>query len=240
MNSSVSQSLAFLMASQLGDHDDLFQTPVKAPNPFFNSLLGAPLKKYELTTRPSMFDEAPDVPVLNNALKQIGLDVLELYFKALYGYIPDVPVVSIGSGNGHVERQIEKRFGKQIYCVDPNHVENTNQDLYKTSEYDNVFRFLDAHPECKSHSTTFVNWSTPNDSTYDYEAIRALDSDNVLIVFESTGSGGGTVLQKWLNYCGVVTDNEPTESEAVLYGFPKYTVVKSTLSRVENPPTWSI
>lgn len=211
---------------QMLDDEEIAQSNV-TPKPTRFAIPSAPIKK-------SMFDEAPDVPILNNALRQIGLDVLEKYFSANYNTSPD-PVISIGSGNGYVERHMEKKFERSIYCVDPNHVPNTNSDLYKTSEYRDVYELLESKPELYEHSTVFINWSNPNDSIYDFEAIKAMNPNNVLIVFESTGSGGGKLLQKWLHFCGVVTDETPTQSDIVLYSFPKYNVVHSTTSRIEKP-----
>lgn len=228
MTSSVAQSLAFMLQSDfLSD----YETPEHKAYPM--SLLGAPVKSSN-SRKPSMFEEAPDVPVLNHALQQIGLNVLEKYFRANYDTLSD-PFVSIGSGNGYVERHMEKIFDKPIYCVDPNRVPNTDPELYKTSEYEDVYKLLESTPELYEHSTMFINWSNPCDSTYDFEAIKAMNPNRILVVFESTGSGGSKLLQKWLNFCGVVTDEEPTQSDITLYSFPKYNVVHSTVSRIERP-----
>lgn len=224
------ESFAHIMKRLMGAGSS-FETPEKLYTGLQSGLLEEPLKK----NIKSMFDEAPSIPVLNHALQQIGLSVLEQYFDAISKFSAD-PIVSIGSGNGYVERHMEQLFGKSIYCVDPNHVPNTNSELYKTSEYDDVYNLLESKSDLCDQSTMFINWSSPNESTYDFEAIKAMNPNNVLIVFESTGSGGGRILQKWLNFCGMVTDEEPTQSDITLYSFPKYHVVHSTLSRVERPP----
>lgn len=215
----------------------LFTPPSKSLSYNLEAQLDKPLLSMPETpikqNKKSMFDEAPINPVLNPALKQIGLPVLEQYFRTIYDVSSD-PIVSIGSGNGYIERHMEKLFGKSIYCVDPNRIINSNSELYKTSEHENVYKLLEANSSVHEHSTMFINWSTPNESTYDFEAIKAIIPNNLLIVFESTGSGGGRLLQKWLNFCGIVTDEEPTQSEIAIYSFPKYNVVCSTVSRVEH------
>lgn len=182
---------------------------------------------------------------LNPALQQIGLNILLEYFIAIKT-TTNCPIVSVGSGNGHVEKYIEKFLDRvEIICVDP----VSEKDLYllnmgaglsesevKNPQFVCVEELLLLRPELVSNSTTFLNWSEPNDSTYDYESVKALDSENVLVVFESTGSGGGKIMQQWLNYCGVTTDQIATPEEIELYKFPKYFVVKSTFSRIEKPP----
>lgn len=213
------------MAQSIAHQSSQFETPKSIRE---TSIPNAPKKL-------SMFEKAPEIPVLNPALRQLGIDILEQYFATIYNETTD-PIVSIGSGNGHVERHMEIVFGKPICCVDPNQIPNQNQDLYKTSEYLNVHDLLNVMPNLKNNSTLFINWSTPNDSTYDFEAIKAVNPTNVLVVFESTGSGGGTLFQKWLNFCGVVTDEKFTKSDVTLYDFPVYNIIHSTLSRIEKPP----
>lgn len=172
---------------------------------------------------------------LNCALRNIGLNVLEQYFDLIIKTFPELSdsIVSIGSGTGYVEKHIENKFDIKIHCVDPINIQSTD-DLHKSSEYKCVEDLLQLHPELKSNSITFINWSFPNESIYDYEALIALDSPHVLIVFESTGSGGGEVLQQWLRYCGVMTDCKPTLEELELHKFPKYHEVCSTVNHVES------
>jgi hypothetical protein len=184
------------------------------------------------------FSEAPDVPQLNKAIRLLGIELVHKYIDIILKQVclnKYDPIVSIGSGNGHVERLIEHETGLDIICVDPVKVSHRNQVLYKTSRYDSVNELLFENPELVSNCVTFINWSTPNDSTYDYEAVKALNSEHILIIFESTGSGGGKLLHKWLNFCGVVTDEEFTPEDVDTHSFPKYSVVKSTVSRIETP-----
>lgn len=170
---------------------------------------------------------------INPALNEIGLNILDQYFELLVG-ITSVPIVSVGSGNGYVERHIEKKFGRQIYCVDPKKYDQMDQSVYKTSEYDNVTQLLLSKPELTSHSITFINWSYPYDSSewsYDYQAIKTLESDHVLIVFESSGIAGSTILHKWLKYCD---RTNTTDEERILCDFPLYFIVTSTIACAET------
>lgn len=210
-----------------------YMTPLNTRSNSFLQLLNAPIKQ-----RPSggnMFEIAPDIPVLNKALQEIGIFVLEQYFDVIFS-VTSEQVVSIGSGNGHVERHIENEFETEILCVDPNHVKNTNINLYKTSTYDNISHLLETRSDLIGNCTLFINWSTPNASTWDYEAIRDIKPNHILIVFESTGSAGSKLLHEWLNFCGVVTDKIPSKQTINSYEFVKYNVVKSTIKRKEIFP----
>jgi hypothetical protein len=184
------------------------------------------------------FAEAPETPKLNKAVQLLGTNLILTYVETVLRQVclnKYDPIVSIGSGNGHIERLLEHEIGLDIICVDPVKVSHENEVLYKTSQYDGVDELLSSRPELKSNCVTFINWSTPNDSTYDYEAVKALDSEHILIIFESTGSGGGSLLHKWLRFCGVVTDQEFTPEDVDMHSFPKYSVVKSTVSRINTP-----
>ena len=206
------------------------QNEITAENPFKTLL-----EMYSDSPKQQIhFDEAPEQPQLNPALQIIGLNVLKQYFLKIRSISNDL-IISIGSGNGYIERHIEKELETTILCVDPMRIESV-QDMYKASNFNYINDLLEDYPNLINNSITFINWSFPNDSTYDYDALAKLSSDNVLIVCETTGSGGGKVLLTWLDYCGLTTDNSFTENDVILHNFPKYYVVKSTLSRVDKPP----
>ena len=166
----------------------------------------------------------------NYAIDALGINTVLQYFETLYENIGNLKVVSVGSGSGYVEKRIENKFNKSIICVDPKKV-STDDELLKCSQYNTVVDLLLDKIDLNSNCVLFLNWPTPCESTYDYEAIKLLNPNHVIIIFESTGSGGGTLFQKWLNYCGMTTDDTYTENDVIEHDFKKYNIVNSTMSR---------
>lgn len=169
---------------------------------------------------------------LNKGINAIGLSIVEKYLAELLK-VTDKQIVSVGSGDGFVENHLEKTFGINIICVDPKKYENS--ETCKTSEYDTVEQLLKAKPSIKSNCVLFLNWPIPNDSTYDFDAIMSLQPEDIILIFESTGSAGGIKLQEWANYCGIVTDNSWTESNEEYFKITKHNVVHRTSSKTIKP-----
>ena len=76
------------------------------------------------------------------------------------------------------------------------------------------------------NNVVLINWSLPNASTYDIESISLLKPQHVICIYDATGSGGGTELQRWLNYCGIDTTDKAKNDTSK---YTKYHVVSSTV-----------
>ena len=170
---------------------------------------------------------------LNKAIQHIGMYLVSKYFEELYKTCNNLQVISVGSGDGFVERLLEKDHSKEIICVDPIKY-NKDPEEYKTSTFNDVDHLLTTSPTYKNNCMLFLNWSTPNNSSYDFDAIQKLKPNHCVIIFESTGSAGGKNLQKWLNYCGIVTDDKPTDEDISKF-INKYYVVAQTIYRKKTP-----
>jgi hypothetical protein len=112
------------------------------------------------------------------------------------------PLVSVGSGNAHLEKLIRDKFNVDVICVDPNPAAY-NQNATPPLEvpvaiqphFPLVSDLIKKRPELVSDCTLLLNWCEPLNSVYDYEAIAALKPLAFLAIFEEfmgeRGAAGG-------------------------------------------------
>jgi hypothetical protein len=130
-----------------------------------------------------------------------GIPISEIY-SYLNTMPQEMPVISVGSGNGVLEYKLQELGIKNIICVDPDpesydkYPENNN--CIKPS-YDVVENLLKDKPELVEQCVLLLGWPSPNESTFDYEAVMALNPYGIVLVYETLGGAGGDKLHTWLN-----------------------------------------
>ena len=127
--------------------------------------------------------------------KSIGLQNIQSYLD--FAFIKNgkkLPIISVGSGDAQVEYQFIRKHYCPIICVDPKPDEFTQGRIYVEPEYDYVSNLIKDKPELVGNCHLLLIWPYPNESTYDVEAIKALDPVSFILIYESTGSSGGTQL----------------------------------------------
>lgn len=123
------------------------------------------------------------------------------------------PIVSVGSGNGWLESILLQECKiANIICVDPDPESfRPYQASFSTKpDYPNVQKLLMERKELATACDLLLGWPTPNDSTYDIEAIRSLQPQNIFVVHEPAGGAGGAEFQSWLR---MQIDYKPVHSE---------------------------
>ena len=150
--------------------------------------------------------------------------------------VPDLEVISVGSGSGKLERVMQcchslydntngKTHNNNILCVDPNPHSFLNQHepkIYLKPEFSTVQDLIDKLGMKAMGQILFLNWCEPNGSTYDYDAIIALQPSIIVSVFEifddESGAAGGEKFHAWKQ--NIYKGNDPVYTEEkVIYSF---------------------
>jgi len=124
--------------------------------------------------------------------------------------IPNIPIISVGSGSGCVERRLNIELKTDIICVDPL-IETfilTPKKFSLEPKYSYVKDLIKDNPTVVGNCILFLNWSTPNESDYDYDALELLKSKHVLWVGDTSGTSAGYKFHNWLKKCNIDITNE--------------------------------
>ena len=130
-------------------------------------------------------------------------------------------IISVGSGCGEIEDYIERERNKTIICIDPNpessigknYHQKTNSSVVKPPNYPTLDNFLNEVDIKNKKITLMIIWSTPRGYDYDIEAISKLNPENIIILYDVTGSAGSRYLHHWLapikNDYGLLDTSDP-------------------------------
>ena len=153
----------------------------------------------------------------------IGIDTVKWYFEYLLT-ISNLPIVSVGSGPGVVERILDEAFAIDCICVDPapKSYINAPEAICKLPAYSFVQYLIDHKIGIVGKCCLLLNWSNPNDSTYDYDALVALKPQFLIWIGETSGTAGGKKMLQWLKNCGIDMEVE----DEILVEYPTYNLIK--------------
>lgn len=142
--------------------------------------------------------------------------VLILGRPNIYEYIKNLinmsklQIISIGSGNGAIENDIEKKFGINIICIDPSPLSwSIITDEYKSPEYETMEQLIISNNNLINNSNLFINWSFPT-FDYDIESIILLKPKNIIIIVDLSPhhASGSFKLHAFMKLCGVKSNVE--------------------------------
>lgn len=151
------------------------------------------------------------VAFMNKGIKCFSCDVVLDHMRKFYqAYGGQLPIISVGSGIGAIEYLFQIQDGIMITCVDPNPMSYAyvyqNSDLtqpFITPHYSHVGDLIAECPDLVGHCLLFLNWCEPNQSKYDYDAIRQLQPVGVLTIIErflgDAGCAGGQLFHNWMD-----------------------------------------
>ncbi len=128
------------------------------------------------------------------------LDVLKCFPDSL-------PIVSLGSSNGVLERIIRDALNNSVVCIEP----EFNRFMTVPDELIDQLCLRPDHSSIEDYLQTdgkrdvilFINWPEPNESYYDIDAICRLRPDYLVIIMDPSGISGGAHLQIFLEKCGL-------------------------------------
>jgi hypothetical protein len=159
------------------------------------------------------------------------------YIKNLL-QISKLPLISIGSGNGVIERKIEEKFKINVICIDPTPLSwSLSVSENKLPDYLTMDELINKNKTLIGSCNLFLNWCYP-DHTYDIESIILLKPRNLIIITDLSDlhGAGGCAFHDFLKKCGVPTnvkcENEETSLKNKLKtmneNIPKYNFVYRT------------
>ncbi len=153
--------------------------------------------------------------LLNKGIKAFGHQNVLLHLNSFYNFYaelhPDIPIISIGSGNGIIEFMTKQNNSKINWiCIDidsnpinfPTHAsQHMNQPFMKV-DYNSVDQLIINDISIIGKCILFLNWCLPNDSIYDFEAIIKLKPLAVFSIYElyenGPGAAGGEEFFNWM------------------------------------------
>jgi hypothetical protein len=128
-----------------------------------------------------------DYKYLNTGIKMFKLPYCMNFFeKYLYNFfnLPDIDLISVGSGNGLFEKCCEDVFGKEIICIDPEALSFVSTGLGKAFK-EPAFKTVDEYllsPTKKDNSILLLIWPDPS-LIYDIDAILKLNPVSFFIIY---------------------------------------------------------
>jgi hypothetical protein len=164
---------------------------------------------------------------LSKGLQHLGMDVALEYMQDIINKNPAY-IASIGSGCGAFEKILCEKLLTEIICVDPdsNKFIKAPPQFKMEPSYANVDELINAIPAIVENCAIILNWSSPNGSTFDYDAVQDLKPTHILWIGDPSGVAGGTTFLEFYNEC----ENEETD----------YRIVKNTVKNGKDSWGWSI
>lgn len=140
----------------------------------------------------------------NQAIRALGIDTMCRSLHAMRCIFPGVPFVSIGSGYGLVEYIAEETVPDDVnggtmewIGVDPDPGSWPRRDLrgedgpFFPATYRDAETLARQRPDMVGNCVVVLNWPSPNDSTYDIDAVGILEPLAVWATVERFLRGNG-------------------------------------------------
>jgi hypothetical protein len=177
-----------------------------------------PSIRTEPLATPKRSDDSLNDKWLSHGIRHLGLEIVHQHLSTLVGENRDskgLPIVSVGSGSGYVERLLQKRLGldettQTVICVDPSPAAFLGVAPKECGGIAplcaSVDELVELEPKLVDNCILLCNWPSPNDSSFDFYALFQLRPVHATFVIETTtGVAGGSRLHKFLHSLGVKT-----------------------------------
>jgi hypothetical protein len=141
---------------------------------------------------------------LNIGIRSFGLNEIVDVLGAFADAYPELPIISVGSGNAVFERYSTLRCGRVPICVDPKpgaFAPLEHVPLIAPS-YPCVDALISAQPYIVENCIIILNWCNARHATFDIDAIRSLHPVAVFTIYGSMSCGapaaGSSDFCEWL------------------------------------------
>lgn len=145
----------------------------------------------------------------------LGPENVHEYFRNLV-HVSKFPIISVGSGNGVIERELEAAFGIRIVCVDPTPLSwSLPSTDYRPPDFANMADLATHRPDLVGRCNLFINWAYPTHA-YDMEAVMLMQPRNMITICDvgPMRGAGGRMFHSWMQHCGVTTVGGVQEGSA--------------------------
>ncbi len=164
-----------------------------------------------------------DSKCLNKGIKYLGQNLFFQYWEE-FTNLNNYEIISVGSGNGTVEKHLENKYNQFITCVDPDphsfqksttmpmpmpmhtpmpmlmHTPMPMHMPVHMPDYPTCEQLISNNKNAVNNCNLFLNWPTPNDKyRYDMNAVKDLKPKAIFAVLETSGSAGSDIFLQWLN-----------------------------------------
>lgn len=155
-------------------------------------------------------DLFPSREYFNKAVQSFGVDKTLTALHTFCSAYPGMQPISVGSGNGILEFCYAKKYTEStetILCVDPAPLSFNSDGIdtaFQAPNYDYVGSLLQAKPQLRRNCVLILNWPNPNESTYDLDAVQALEPCGFFTTLEhwgDSGGAGGSSFHRFLRDC---------------------------------------
>lgn len=162
-------------------------------------------------TNPKGVDESKAEFYYSRGVLHFTMGIVEQYFDLIPG---SRLIISVGSGNGVVERMLAEKK-KKVICIDPafNEWLSVPDGLINTiamqPNYLNVDEALKQEPLIMRHATLFLNWCYPTAGPYDIRAVTRIKPMYIVCVYDENRISGSTLFHKDIKNCkyGYIPNN---------------------------------
>lgn len=141
----------------------------------------------------------------SNAVNILGVDEVVNAFNFIRTKnLPLLPIISVGSGNGKLETELDRLLHRDIICVE--HRKQINTIKAPLFKYVSDMETTKYHNKC----ILFLNWS--DDSGFDIEAVKLLEPLHIIIISDLGvyGSSSSLKMHQFMFDFGVDTDGHKT------------------------------
>ena len=151
----------------------------------------------EKTKEVKKTDEKLDPKIWSKGISIFGLKLFGSLFMGLgVGYKNKKKIVEVGSGNGHLAKFISGITKTKVITIDPL-IQKFLGNTEAKSDYKDVDAYLKTN-ENADINYLVLNWTNPNDGSYDVDAIQKLKPENIILLYSSCGAAGTKDLHKWI------------------------------------------
>jgi hypothetical protein len=155
-------------------------------------------------------DLFPSREYFNKAVQSFGVNLTLTALHTFCSAYPRMQPISVGSGNGILEFCYAKKYTESketILCVDPAPLSFNSDGIdipFQAPKYGSVESLLSANPQLRRNCVLVLNWPNPNESTYDFDAVQALEPCGFFTTLEhwgDSGGAGGSSFHRFLRDC---------------------------------------
>ena len=130
-------------------------------------------------------------------------------FEAAFKTIDDPIIISVGSGFGVTEKELDSKYNVDIITIDPleeKFQKPEDMSLVKLPMFPDCQTFMDSiesktDDDINDNIIMILDWPSPNEATYGIKAIELVEPKVIVIRYAACGAAGSNLLHSFLKSC---------------------------------------